>query len=337
MKKVKVEESVGMVLGHDLTKITEGFKGTAFKKGHIIQAEDIEQLKNIGKEHIYLLELGAHQIHENEAAIRMAEAASGQGIRLQPPSEGKVNFIAAHDGLLKVNVDALREVNSIEEICMAMLHNNTPVLKDQIVAGTRIIPLVADKSKVEAVEAICSRDKIISVKPFKPMKVGAVITGNEVYYGRIEDRFAKVFREKMAQYGAEIVELIYAPDDAQFISNSLKQLMEKGCEAVVTSGGMSVDPDDVTPDGIRLTGAKVVSYGAPVLPGAMFMMAYCGEIPIMGIPGCGMYHKTTIFDLIFPRVLAGETISKADIAMLGHGGLCFRCKECTYPQCSFGK
>lgn len=337
MKKVKVEESVGMVLAHDLTQITGEFKGAAFKKGHIIQDEDIERLKDMGKEYIYLLELGDHQIHENQAAVRMARSAGGVGIRFQDPSEGKVNFIAEYDGLLKVDVEMLDKINNIEDVCMAVLHSNTPVAKNQIVAGTRIIPLVTDKSKVEAVEDLCHGKEIIAVKPYRAMRVGAVVTGNEVYYGRIEDRFAKVFQEKVNHYGSTLEKIIYAPDDARLIAEGINKLIEAGCEMVITSGGMSVDPDDVTPDGIRLTGARVVSYGAPVLPGAMLMLAYQGEIPIVGIPGCGMYHKTTIFDLIFPRLLAGETVTKADIARLGHGGLCTHCNPCTYPVCGFGK
>lgn len=337
MKKVRVEDSVGMVVGHDMTKVAEDFKGVAFKKGHIIRPEDVEALKNIGKEHIYILELGEDQIHEEEAAIRIAKAASGIGITLSEPAEGKVNLIAAHRGVLKVDVNTLMEINTLEEICLATRHNNTPVEAGEIVAGTRIIPLVGDRSKVEAVEALCQGKKLIEVLPFRSLKVGAVVTGNEVFYGRIQDRFAPVFTEKIKEYGSELVEIRYAPDDANMIKEHIESLIENGCEAIITSGGMSVDPDDVTPEGIRLTGAKVVTYGAPVLPGAMFMMAYKDEVPIMGVPACGMFHRITIFDLIFPQVLAGEKITKGDIARIGHGGLCLRCKTCVYPHCSFGK
>ncbi len=337
MKKVRVEDSVGMVLGHDLTKVVPGFKGTAFKKGHIIREEDIETLKDIGKEHIYLLELRDDQIHEENAAIRMATAAVGQGIRLTDPSEGCVNFIAEHDGLLRVDADLLRRINNVDEVCMAMLHNYTPVTKEQVIAGTRIVPLVTSVDKIEQVEQLCAGKTAVQVKPFRRLKIGAVVTGNEVYYGRIQDRFAPVFGEKMQRYNCTLQEIIYVPDQAELIRDAIMKMLSEGCEAIITSGGMSVDPDDVTPDGIRMTGAQIVRYGSPVLPGSMFMMAYHGEVPIMGVPACGMYNRTTIFDLLFPRVLAGEKISKEDIAELGHGGLCLRCKECIYPKCSFGK
>jgi molybdenum cofactor synthesis domain-containing protein len=339
MKKIRTEDSVGMVLGHDLTKIIPGeFKGAAYKKGHIVTEADIEVLKNMGKDHIYILELGEGQIHEDEAAIRMAKAASGQDVMLTEPSEGKVNFVADNNGLLKINRSILNKINSIEHVSMATMHNNTEVKKGQIVAGTRIIPLVTELVRIEEVERICKQDgSVISVKPFKNMKVGVVITGSEVYYGRIKDKFAPVIGEKMEHYGCDIVDIKYSPDDAEVIKASIIELMERGANAIVTAGGMSVDPDDVTPEGIRLTGADVVSYGAPVLPGAMFMMAYFDDIPIMGIPACGMYHKTTVFDLIFIRVLAGEKVNKEDISELGYGGFCTNCKPCSYPKCSFGK
>lgn len=339
MKKMRVEDSIGMVLGHDITKIVPGeFKGPAYKKGYIIKEEDIDILKNIGKEHIYLLELGENQIHENEAAIRLAKAAAGEGIILTEPSEGKVSFKAKYDGLLKVRKELLLEINTIEHISMAALQDNTPVKAGQLVAGTRIIPLVTEKYKVEEVEKSCfGEEAVIRIKPYNKMKFGVVITGNEVYYGRIEDKFAPVFREKISQYGAELVGIKFAPDDGEKIKEAILSHIDEGVSGVITGGGMSVDPDDVTPEGIRLTGAEIISYGAPVLPGAMFMMAYIGDVPIMGLPACGMYHKTTIFDLIFPRILAGERIKRRDIAKLGYGGLCTQCPVCTYPTCHFGK
>ncbi len=339
MKKIKTEDSIGMVLGHDLTKIVPGeFKGAAFKKGHIITQTDIDTLKKMGKDHIYIFELGEGQIHEDEAAVTMAESASGKGITLTEPSEGKVSFVAAYNGLLKINRNILNKVNSIEHVSMAVMHNNTEVKKGQIVAGTRIIPLVTQRARVEEVQKICQQEgKIIYVEPFKRLKVGVVITGNEVYYGRIQDKFAPVIKEKMEYYDCDIVDILYAPDDAEIIKQSILELISQGADTIVTAGGMSVDPDDVTPEGIRSTGADVVSYGAPVLPGAMFMLAYLNHIPIMGIPACGMYHRTTVFDLIFIRVLTGEKVKKEDISELGYGGFCTHCKPCNYPKCSFGK
>lgn len=338
MKKVKVEESIGMILGHDLTRIVPGeFKGAAFKKGHIIKAEDIEILKNMGKDNIYIFELGENQIHENEAAIRMARSAAGDNIKLSNPSEGKVSFVSQKHGLLKINKNKLKEINCIEHVSMATLHNNMEVKPEQIVAGTRIIPLMTEIARIQAVEQICEKEAVIQVKAFKKMNIGIIITGNEVYYGRIEDKFAPVLKEKMQYYGCEILSIVYSPDDAENIKKQIEELVNMGVDAIITAGGMSIDPDDVTPEGIRITKANIISYGAPVLPGAMFMMAYKQDIPIMGIPACGMFHKITVFDLVFIRVLTGEKISKQDIAELGYGGLCQNCDSCTYPACSFGK
>ncbi len=339
MKKIKTEDAVGMVLGHDMTRIVPGeFKGAAFKKGDILKPEDVELLKKMGKDHIYILELGPDQIHENEAAVKIGEAAAGANLSLTSPAEGKVSFVAEIDGLLKVNRDILEAINSVEHISMGVLHNNTGVKKGQTVAGTRIIPLVTSRENVEKVEQICRENgKIVELKPFNSLRIGVVITGNEVYYGRIEDKFGAVLKGKAEQYNCELVDILYAPDDSTVIRDNILELIARGATAIVTAGGMSVDPDDVTPEGIRSCATEVISYGAPVLPGAMFMLAYKDDIPMMGIPACGMYHKTTVFDLIFVRILAGERLTKKDIASLGYGGLCMNCKPCTYPHCSFGK
>lgn len=339
MKKVKVEDAVGMVLGHDLTKIVPGgFKGAAFKKGYIIHEEDIEILKSMGKYHIFIIDFNENLIHEDEAAIRIGNAVMGAGLYLEGPTEGKVNLKAKEKGLLKINLEVLNEINSIDLIILATLHNNTLLEKDQIVAGTRIIPLVIDKKKIEEIESICQKSgKIISIKEIKPKKVGIVVTGSEVYEGIITDKFGPVLKDKINNYGATLAGIKYAPDDQGKIENAIKEFIQEGAEIILTAGGMSVDADDVTPNAIENISNDVITYGSPVLPGAMFMLAYEDKAAILGIPACGMYFKTTVLDLIFPRVLVGEVLSKRDITSLAHGGLCLGCKECRYPVCPFGK
>ncbi|SKA97674.1 molybdenum cofactor synthesis domain-containing protein [Caloramator quimbayensis] len=338
MKKVKVEDAVGMVLAHDLTKIVPNvFKGAAFKKGHIIEEKDILELKSMGKNHIYILELNENIIHEDEAAIRIAKAAAGKNIYLQGPSEGKINFRAEKRGLLKVNEEALYKINSIEMIMFATLHNNTVVDKDKSLGGTRIIPLTIEKEKIEEVENICrEHGSILDIKEFNKYKVGIIVTGTEVFEGRITDKFGPVLKNKMEYYGCEN-NIKYAPDDKDRIIKAIESHINEGCDIIILSGGMSVDADDVTPSAIREYSTKVITYGSPVLPGAMFMMAYKNNTPIVGIPACGMYHKITIFDLVFPRIIAGEVIKREDIVRLGHGGFCENCSECRFPSCSFGK
>lgn len=339
IKKVRIEDAVGMVLGHDLTKIVPGeFKGPACKKGHIIREEDLPHLLSIGKDHIYLIELGPDQVHEDEAVQRIARAVAGEGVAITAPCEGRVNLLATTAGMLQINTAALHRINSIDDVAVATLHNFTLVKPGEMVAGVKIIPLVIGAEQLAAVEAAGSvPGGVVAVRQMLPLQVGLVITGNEVYYGRIRDRFAPVLHKKIADYGARLLDTVYQPDDPQLIAAAILELKRRDADIVVTSGGMSVDPDDVTSEAIRNTGARVMTYGAPVLPGAMMMLAYLDNTAIFGLPACGMYSRITVFDLLFPRLLAKIPVTKADIAVLGHGGLCRRCEACTYPQCPFGR
>ena len=339
MRAIAVTDAVGTVLCHDVTRIVPGAeKGPAFRKGHIIRSEDIPALLAIGKEHIYILDLSPGMLHENEAAERMARAAAGAGIRFTPVSEGKVNLVAQGDGLLKINAEGLRHVNAIEGVVFGTLHTHRTIVAGSPVAGTRVIPLVIEEDKIRQVEALCQRHRpLVEVKPFRPWTIGMITTGSEVYHGRIADKFGPVVREKFAALGSTVVEQILVSDDQAMTVAAIHRLIAAGAEMVVATGGMSVDPDDQTPASIRAAGGTVVTYGAPVFPGAMFMLAYIGRVPVLGLPGCVMYSRATIFDLIVPRLLAGETVCRDEVIALGHGGLCPACPACRYPQCGFGR
>ncbi|KNZ43351.1 molybdopterin-binding protein [Acetobacterium bakii] len=339
MKLIPVEESKGMLLAHDMTEIIPGkSKCAAFKKGHIIKEEDIARLLTMGKEHIGIIEYKEGDIHENDAAIRMAQAVAGPGISLSEPAEGKVNLIAEHAGLLKVNYKALFEINCINDLMVATLHTDRLIDGGTTVGGTRIIPLITDSQKIIEMERICQNNyPMVQILPLRKLKVGIVTTGSEVYHKRIEDKFGPVIRDKFEELGCEVIGQLFATDDENMITAAIHQLIDEGAQIITCTGGMSVDPDDVTPLGIRNTGATVITYGAPTLPGAMFMLAYKNDIPIVGLPGCVMYAKRTIFDLVVPRIVAGERLKKEDIIRLGHGGLCMGCDPCTYPNCGFGK
>lgn len=339
MKTVPVQEALGMVLCHDVTQIIPGqFKGPAFRKGHIVQPDDIPTLLNIGKEHLYVWEIHSGLLHENEAARRIAGAAVGQGITLGEPKEGKVDLIAARDGLLKIQIEALEAVNSVDQVVFSTLHTDQRVREGKTVAGTRIIPLVIDKQKIKEVESICRcYSPLIQIKPLRSLKVGIVTTGSEVYHGRISDRFGPVVMKKLEESGCHVLGQTFVSDQVDQIVNAVRGLIRDGAQMVTVTGGMSVDPDDVTPAAIRAAGGRVVTYGAPVLPGAMFMLAYLGEVPVMGLPGCVMYHKTSIFDVVLPRILVGEEMTRKDFVKLAHGGLCVQCEGCRYPDCGFGK
>lgn len=340
IKKLTVTEAVGTVLAHDITEIRPGeFKGRAFKKGHVIRPEDVCHLQRLGKEHLFVLNISDEEMHEDDAAYALANALMGEGVKIKgEPKEGKINIIAERDGLLKINKDALLVFNMLGDIMCATLHSNTIVKQGRIVAATRAIPLIVKKDLVQAAVKIGEQaGKIIHVKEIRKPKAGVVITGNEVYYGRIKDAFAPIIKAKIEAMDGEIVGTYYAPDDESFIEARLRELLNAGADLLITTGGMSVDPDDVTRFAIRKLGAEDITYGSAVLPGAMFLVAYLGDIPILGIPACGMYAKTTIIDLILPRVLAGERIGRRELSELGHGGLCMKCDVCSYPVCPFGK
>ena len=338
MKEVEPRQAVGTVLAHDLTQIIPGeYKGPKFKKGHVITEEDVPLLLSMGKKHLFVLEKDDTDVHEDEAAYRIASRAAGSGIELTKPSEGKIELIASVDGLLKIERDRLFELVSQDEIMFAAIHDNIVVRKGEKLAGTRIIPLFVAEEILKKAEDILAGEPIIRIVPLKEMKVGVVTTGSEVYSGIIEDAFGPVLVRKFGALGSKVEKQLFADDDEDMIADCIKQLIDEGMDIIGITGGMSVDPDDRTPSGIRKAGGSVVSYGAPVLPGAMFMLSYIGDVPVVGLPGCVMYSRTSIFDLIVPRLLAGEKITKQDINKLAVGGLCLNCETCTYPVCGFGK
>ena len=339
MKAIPVAEAVGMVLGHDVTRIIPGKeKGPAFRKGHIIREEEIPEFLSMGKENIFVLDLAPGMIHEDEAAGRIARAAVGPGIRLSDPAEGRVNMIAEVDGLLKIDVPALKRINTLGQVAFSTLHTYQPVRAGQTVAGTRVVPLIIDEGEIFQAEETCATAApLIQVKPFTTCRVGMVTTGSEVYHGRIEDGFGPVVEKKFKELGSRVMRQILVSDDQRMTVDAIRELIDEGAEMIMVTGGMSVDPDDQTPASIRAAGGQVITYGAPVFPGAMFMLATIGDVPVAGLPGCVMFYKTSIFDLVVPRLLAGEMPTADDIAAMGHGGLCAGCERCRYPICGFGK
>ena len=338
MKQVNVQDAVGTVLAHDLTQIIPGeYKGPKFRKGHEITEDDIPVLLSMGKKHLFVLEKDDTDVHENEAAYRIASKAAGENISLSEPSEGKIELRAEVDGLLRIDRERLYKLVAQDEIMFATIHDNVVVRKGQKLAGTRIIPLFVAEAVMQKAEEILADGPLISITPLKNMKVGIVTTGSEVYSGLIEDAFGPVLVKKFGALGSTVEKQLFADDDEDMIADCIRQLVDEGMDIIGITGGMSVDPDDRTPSGIRKAGGEVISYGAPVLPGAMFMLSYIGDVPVVGLPGCVMYSRTSIFDLIVPRLLAGERVSKADINRLAVGGLCLNCETCTYPVCGFGK
>ncbi len=343
MKLIETVNAQGHVLCHDITVIVKDVKkGVAFRKGHIVTQEDIPELLKLGKDHLYVWEKDESMYHEDEAAEILREVCMGENtVPSGEPREGKIELSAACDGLLVIESERLRAVNAIDEITVATRHGMTPVRAGDKLAGMRVTPLVIAKEKMERVRAAAGERPIVSVRPFRPMRCGVVTTGNEIFYGRIEDSFTPVVDQKLAAYGSTAVWHERCPDERDAIVAAIHRMLDAGADMILTTGGMSVDPDDRTPAAIRASGARIVSYGAPVLPGAMMLVGYYerggGGVPVMGLPGCVMYARRTIFDLLLPRAAAGVEITREDIAALGEGGLCLNCAVCTYPNCGFGK
>lgn len=338
MKEIKTEDAVGQVLCHDITRIVRGVaKDAVFRKGHVIEEKDIPVLLSVGKDHVYIWENNERMLHENEAAQILCAMCMGKHMHPTEVKEGKIELIADCDGLFKVNKEAMRRVNRMGQLMIASKHGNFPVKKGDKLAGTRIVPLVIEKEKMERAKHEAGEDPILEIKPFVKKKVGIVTTGNEVYHHRIKDSFTPVIKEKLAEYEVEYIGHELCDDDHEKITKSILSLAEKGAELVICTGGMSVDPDDRTPLAIKNTGAEVVSYGAPVLPGAMFLLAYLHGIPVLGLPGCVMYAGRTVFDLVLPRIMADDRVSAEELADMGEGGLCLNCEVCMFPACGFGK
>lgn len=346
MREIPVQEAIGSVLCHDITQIVLGkgskqgsgrCKGPLFRKGHVITAADIPELLRVGKENIYAFDLPPGGLHENDAAHRISRAAAGRNILFTDPVEGRINLVAGITGLLKIDVARLSRINSLDQIALATLHTNQMVNEGQSVGGTRVVPLVIEEERVRRVEDICAEAPVVQVLPLPHHRVGMVTTGSEVFSGRIKDGFGPVLRKKFAQLGSEVFRQVLASDHVDMIVAAIRLLLSQDADMIVCTGGMSVDPDDRTPLAIRKAGAEISIYGTPVFPGAMFLIGHIGKVPVLGLPGCVMYNRASIFDLVVPRLLAGEQVTREDIAALGHGGYCASCPECRYPICPFGK
>lgn len=340
MRKLKVEDAIGETLCHDMTGISSnGVKGVMFKRGHIVTEADIPAFLNIGKSHIFVWEPDADEVHEDDAALALAEVVCGANLTYdKKPSEGKIQLNAAVDGVFVINREALKMINSVPDYTVACLPNYTRVSKSQKLCGLRIVPLVTKRKNVEeAVRIAKERFPVFTVLPYKPLKCGVIITGSEVYYGRIQDRFEPVMNKKLQGYGAEILGFTKCPDDLDMLSEAIKSFKAQGAELILLTGGMSVDPDDLTPTAIRQSGAEVITQGVPIQPGNMLTMAYLNNTMLIGVPGASMHFPTTSLDVFLPRIFAGLKITKEEIPGYGEGGFCMGCTECRYPICYFGR
>lgn len=337
MKKVKVQDAIGMTLCHDITAMVDGFKGAAFKRGHVITQEDIPKLLDIGKQHVFIWEENAGEIHEEDAARRLSQMTTVNGAHYGSISEGKVQLFADQDGMFRVDKALLAAVNRIGDITITTLPDHYPVKAGDRLASMRIVPLVTEERQIAEAEALCAGKQLYDLRPFKPLKVGIIITGSEIYHGRIKDKFEHVARAKLAHYPAEILGVHVCDDELDMIVGAGRTLLAEGAELLIFSGGMSVDPDDLTPSAIREMGAEIVSYGVPSQPGNMTLVAYLDQAALLGVPGAAISRPTTMFDVLLPQIFCGDPLTKDDLIRLGEGGLCQMCNNCHFPNCTFGR
>jgi len=337
MKKVKVQNAIGMTLCHDITAMVDGFKGAAFKRGHVITQEDIPKLLDIGKQHVFIWEENAGEIHEEDAARRLSQMTTVNGAHYGSISEGKVQLFADQDGMFRVDKALLAAVNRIGDITITTLPDHYPVKAGDRLASMRIVPLVTEERQIAEAEALCAGKQLYDLRPFKPLKVGIIITGSEIYHGRIKDKFERVARAKLAHYPAEILGVHVCDDELDMIVGAGRALLAEGAELLIFSGGMSVDPDDLTPSAIREMGAEIISYGVPSQPGNMTLVAYLDQAALLGVPGAAISRPTTMFDVLLPQIFCGDPLTKDDLIRLGEGGLCQMCDNCHFPNCTFGR
>lgn len=337
MKKIKVEQAVGMELCHDITAMRDGFKGAAFRRGHVIKESDIPLLLDLGKRTVFVWEEQAGEIHEEDAALRMAAMAPVEGAHYTAPSEGKVLLLADRRGMLRVDTELLREINSIGDITISTLPDHYPVEVGARLASMRIVPLVTKEDQIIRAEALCRGKKLLALRPYRELKVGVIITGSEIYTGRVKDKFEPVVRQKLGGYPAQLLGVTVCDDDLDMILTAAQAWLTQGAELLIFTGGMSVDPDDLTPTAIRRLGADIISHGVPSQPGNMTLVAYLGSAAILGIPGAAISLPTTVFDVLLPQLFTGDKLTKADLIRLGDGGLCQLCDRCHYPNCTFGR
>ena len=338
-KLIKTQNAVGHVLCHDITQIIPGvIKDARFRRGHIVTKEDIPVLLSMGKDSLYIWEKTDGMVHENEAVERLMKLCQNLRMRRTPVKEGKIELTAEADGLFTVDVARLNAVNAIEGIIIATRHGNTAVKAGDVLLGGRVIPLIMPEKALEKAEALAGGEPLTCLTPWELKTAAIVVTGNEVFEGRITDAFTPIVTEKLEKYGVKIIAYKITSDNCDDIKTAILEVKETIPDMILCTGGMSVDPDDRTPDAIRGLCPNVITYGAPVLPGAMFMIGYLNDgIPIMGLPGCVMYEKPTIFDIVLPRVVAGCAPSRENFVSMGYGGLCLRCARCSFPGCAFGK
>ena len=338
MRKVAVEEAVGLPLGHDVTEIrpVEHIKHRAYRRGHVIEQQDIERLRDLGKNFVYVAsDLEAGEVHEDDAARTIAPRVAGRNIEYDAePCEGKIGFRATCDGVLRIDARRLLAINSLAIPALPTIPNNYPVTAGQGVAAFRIIPLTCPRQVVDDTLAQLA-EPLLRIDPYVVDRVGILVTGSEVHAGRIEDGFIPRLTETLQQYGVAVGDTAIAPDDLDVIRDHIKDMVV-GNGLVLVTGGTSVDPDDVSTAAMVAAGVEFEVKGMPVQPGNNFTIGYSGDVAVCAVPAATLFFRATALDLFLPRLLAGERIGREQIAAMGLGGLAIPGTDKCFPNSVFG-
>jgi molybdopterin biosynthesis enzyme len=318
------DQAVGHILRHNLSG-PDGRK--ALSKGHRIAAGDLPQLAALGLEQVRVAVLEPGDVHENEAARRLAAAVCGPGVLARPPAASRVNLLAAADGIVRVDVAALLRINEIDGLTVATLPSHALARVRQRVATIKIIPFAVPEEELARAEAIgraalAARTSVIALSPLRQLDIGVILVGSRAARARIEAGVYPAIESRVVELGSRVLAVRYVESEEHVIAGTIGELRAAGAQLLIVAGETSImDRDDVTPQGIRLAGGRIEHYGAPVEPGNLLLLAYLDTLPVLGAPGCVRSRDVNIVDLLLPRLLAGEQITRRDIVELGHGGL----------------
>ncbi|MCC6315368.1 MAG: molybdopterin-binding protein [Thermomicrobiales bacterium] len=299
-----------------------------FAKGHRLTAEDAATLAELD-EPIHAVQLEPGEIHEDQAALRLAAAVAGPGLERRGPSQSRYNLVAAHKGQVRVDVDRLRAINRVPGMAVFTLHNRVATVPGKVVTGVKITPVATPESALVAAERIAAGEPIVQVAPFQPLVVGVI--SSEGMSDRVRQRFRDIVTRKMGWYGARVLRFVEVPPEADAVGEAVAALRADGADVILSAGGNTIDPLDPALAALQRMGAEMVRFGAPVHPGSMFWMAYLDETPVVNLASCGMYAKASVADLVLPTVMSGARVDIDELADLGYGGLLDRGMAFKFP------
>jgi len=332
---ISIEDAVGLPLAHDLTQVDaeRQTKGARFRRGHLLAPEDLPVLRKMGRLNLSVLDLEEGEVHEDEAARSLADALCGEGLEIEGPEEGRCRLVSTRKGVARFDPEMVKRVNLDREWSFGTCPANAIVKPGSTVAAFRILPLALKRASLERAVRESSP---FSVRPFLPLGVGLVTTGSEIKAGLVKDAVCGKLLRKLEELGGSFAGQRFCGDGAEEIRESVRELLHAGADIVICTGGMSVDADDRTPEAIRSVADEVLFRGVPAMPGSNLMLARAGESWVVGAPACAAHDERTALDRLLIALFAGLG-EEIDVKNWGIGGLCSRCRVCSFPDCDFAR